>query len=799
MIHFDTIQLDIGGMHCAACAQAVEKALRSIDGVIEANVNFAAEAARVTFDPDVADIAVLIRAVEAAGYSAREHAETRRNVRLRIGGMSCASCVRGIEGTLNAAAGVESATVNLAAETADVAFDSSQTNVAKLIGLIRDLGYTAVEAREEALDRSQLEREAQTRKQKSLFLFGAAISVPVLVLTVWFDFAGKPLVLFALATPVQALVGWQFYKNSIGALRHGTANMDVLIALGSSAAYLDSVYFTFFAKGNLYYDTAVVILTLITLGRFLEARSRGRASAAIRELMQLAAREASVIRNGEEVKVAVEDVQVGDIVVVRPGEKIPVDGEVIEGHSAVDESMLTGESMPVEKSAGDTVIGATINKTGSFRFRATRVGRETALEQIVRLVRDAQGTKPPIQRLADVVAAYFVPAVILIALITFIGWLVLGQSGFEHALVTAVAVLVIACPCALGLATPTAVMVGTGLGAEHGILIKQAGALEAVGRLDTVVFDKTGTLTRGEPEVTNVIVLDDTLSESDLLAAAAAAESLSEHPIGRAIVKCANERNLPVEAVQDFQAVPGQGVRATLNGRDLLVGSAALMHEAGIDFSAAEEAKNALELQGETVLLVASGDRVAGLIAVADTLKPNAVAAVSHLQKMGLRTILLTGDNRRTGEAIARKLNIQEVISEVLPEEKSSIVQRLQQAGHRVAMVGDGINDAPALAQADVGIALGTGTDIAMEAGEITLVSGDPLGVVRAIALSRRTLAHIKQNLFFAFFYNSAAIPLAAAGLLNPMIAAGAMAASSTSVVSNSLRLRWYAKRLFAK
>jgi len=721
-----------------------------------------------------------------------------QKILLQIGGMHCASCVRSIESALNAAPGVESATVNLATETAEVAFDSSQTNVAHLIGLIRDLGYTAEEAREGAVDRSQLEREAEIRKQKLLFLFGAVISVPVLVLSVWFNFPGKPFVLFALATPVQVLLGWQFCKNSIGALRHGTANMDVLIALGSSAAYLDSVYFTFFAKGNVYYDTAAVILTLITLGRFLEARARGRASAAIRELMQLAAREASVIRDGQEVKVPVEEVQVGDVVVVRPGEKIPVDGEVIEGHSAVDESMLTGESMPVEKSVGDMVIGATINKTGSFRFRATRVGRETALEQIVRLVRDAQGTKPPIQRLADVVAAYFVPAVILIALVTFTGWLVLGRAGFEHALVAAVAVLVIASPCALGLATPTAVMVGTGLGAEHGILIKQAGVLEVVGRLDTIVFDKTGTLTRGEPEVTNVIVLDDTLSQSDLLVLAAAAESPSEHPIGRAIIKRAKEQDLPIQTVRDFQAVPGQGVRATLNGRNVLVGSEGLMREAGVDFSAAGEAKNALELQGETVLLVASGERLVGLIAVADTLKPNAAATISHLQKMGLCTILMTGDNRRTGEAIARRLNIQKVISEVLPGEKSARVQRLQQEGHRVAMVGDGINDAPALAQADVGIALGTGTDIAMDAGEITLVSGDPLGVVRAVALSRRTLAHIKQNLFFAFFYNSAAIPLAAAGLLNPMLAAGAMAASSISVVSNSLRLRWYARRLFA-
>ncbi len=469
---------------------------------------------------------------------------------------------------------------------------------------------------------------------------------------------------------------------------------------------------------------------------------------------------------------------------VRPGERIAVDGEVIEGHSAVDESMITGTT-------GDGVIGGTINKTGTFKFRATRVGSETALQQIIHLVQEAQGTKPPIQRLADTVAAYFVPAVIAIALLTFLGWLLAGV-GFERALVNAVAVLVIACPCALGLATPTAVMVGTGLGADHGILIKQAGALEMVGRLDTILFDKTGTLTRGEPAVTKVLSLTDELTEDDLLCLAAAVENLSEHPLGQAIVARAREQNLKIAAVDDFEALAGRGVRATVDGQQVLVGSAGLMHEAGVDISSAQEAKSRLEQQGNTTLLLAKAGRLVGLVALADTLKPGAARVVSHLQQMGLDTYLITGDNERTGTAIAQQLGMDNVFAEVLPEQKSDQVKALQQQGHRVAMVGDGINDAPALAQADVGIALGTGTDVAMETGEITLVSGDPLGVVRAILLSRRTLTHIKQNLFLAFFYNIAAIPLAAAGLLNPMIAAAAMAASSVSVVSNSLRLLRY-------
>ncbi len=719
---------------------------------------------------------------------------TERSVTLVITGMHCAACAQSIEKALRRTPGLTEANVNFAAETARVTFDPAQTSIKRLIAVVQDAGYNAHAVGEQPPDEQEEARAAEIRGQGRLFVLGAVISVPLFILSMpWLDFSSKIYVLFAMATVVQSVVGWQYYRNSYRSLKHGSANMDVLIAMGSSAAYLYSVYFTFFARGqvHVYYDTAAVILTLITLGRFLEARAKGRTSAAIRKLMQLAPAEASVMRGGEEVKVPLEEIQVGEVVVVRPGEKIAVDGEVVEGHSTVDESMITGESIPVDKSPGDEVIGATINNTGTFKFRATRVGSETALQQIIRLVQEAQGTKPPIQRLADTVAAYFVPAVIAIALLTLSGWLLAGV-GFERGLVNAVAVLVIACPCALGLATPTAVMVGTGLGADHGILIKQAGALEMVGRLDTVLFDKTGTLTGGQLAVTKVLSLTDGLAEDDLLRLAAAVENPSEHPLGQAVVAQAREKNLEIAVVDDFEALAGRGVRATVDGQQILVGSTGLMHEADVDVSSAQEAKSTLEEQGNTALLVAKDGRLVGLLALADTLKPGAARAVSRLQQMGLDTYLITGDNRRTGEAIAQQVGMSNVLAEVLPEQKSEQVKQLQQQGHRVAMVGDGINDAPALAQADVGIALGTGTDVAMEAGEITLVSGDPMGVVRAMLLSRRTLAHIKQNLFLAFFYNIAAIPLAAAGLLNPMIAAAAMAASSVSVVSNSLRLRRY-------
>jgi Cu+-exporting ATPase len=606
----------------------------------------------------------------------------------------------------------------------------------------------------------------------------------------WFEFAGRPWVLLALATPVQIVLGWQYYINSFKALRAGSATMDVLIAMGSTAAYVLSIYNLGVGAEHFYFDGAAMILTLITLGRWMEARARGRTSEAIRALMELAPDEATVIREGEEVVIPAADVQPGDTVLVRPGERIPVDGEITEGHSTVDESMITGESVPVEKAEGDEVIGATVNLAGSFRFEATRVGSETALQQIVRLVREAQATKPPIQRIADAVAAYFVPAVIVVALITVAAWVLTGR-GWEPALIAATSVLVIACPCALGLATPTAVTVGTGVGAEHGILIREAAALETAGQLTAIIFDKTGTLTVGEPGVTDVIPVNDH-RRRDLLRLAASAEVPSEHPLGRAIVEYARGNSISPADAEDFEVAIGRGVLATVEGQRVIVGSARLMGEHDVDLSPAREHLEALEADGKTALTVAVDGRVAGVLALADEPRPSAARAVERLQQEGLAVYLLTGDNRRTAEAIARTLGIDEVLAEVLPDQKAERVRELQEAGETVAMVGDGINDAPALAQADVGIAIGTGTDVAIEAGEVTLVSGDPVGVVRAIDLSRRTLVHIKQNLFLSLVYNTAAIPAAAFGLLSPMIAAAAMAASSVSVVSNSLRLRRY-------
>ena len=789
-------RLALTGIRCAGCAGTIEEALADLPGVREVNVNIADETASVAYDPESLQPEALLAAVKAAGYGAEIAHEGVRKLRLAISGMHCASCVGSVESVLEKLPGVISAAVNLADESAVVEYDPDEAGAQKIIAAVKSAGYEATVAEDTHVDQQQAERARELRLQRSLFIFGTILTVPIFIISM-FHLTVAPEVLFALTTPVQIVLGWQFYVGSAKALRGGRASMDVLIAIGSTAAWAYSTWFTFFAVGNLYFETAAVILTLITLGRYLEARARGQASDAIRALMELAPDEATVIRDGEEVTLRAGEVQIGDLVLVRPGSRLPVDGMVQSGHSTVDESMITGESIPVEKSEGDEVIGGTVNLAGSLRFEATAVGSETALQQIIRLVREAQGTKPPIQRLADTVSAYFVPAVVVIAIFTLAGWL-LTERGFEAGMLAAVAVLLIACPCALGLATPTAVMVGTGVGAEHGVLIRQAAALEVVGRLDAVVFDKTGTLTRGEPDVTEVVALGD-LPEDDLLRLAAAAELPSEHPLGRAIVEHTRTRHMDLAEADDFEALVGRGVRATVAGREVLIGSERLMSEHEIDTSAAASTMQELEDLGRTALMVAVDGQVAGIIALADVAKDSSRATVRRLKELGLDIYLLTGDNRRTARAIAEELEIDEVLAEVLPEQKSDAISRLQQEGRLVAMVGDGINDAPALAQADVGIAIGTGTDVAMEAGEITLVSGDPAAVVRAIVLSRRTLAHIKQNLFFSFLYNTAAIPLAMVGLLNPMIAAGAMAASSVSVVGNSLRLRWYAPRLLKR
>jgi Cu+-exporting ATPase len=635
------------------------------------------------------------------------------------------------------------------------------------------------------------------------------------------SFMGKPYLMWLLATPVQFWAGLRFYRGMWAALKHRTADMNTLIAVGTSAAYIYStvaVLFPFLFTGaeielGLYFDTSAMIITLILLGRFLEARAKGRTSEAIKKLVGLRPETALVVRDGKEIELPVDDVRVGDFILVRPGERIPVDGIVSEGRSSVDESMLTGESIPVEKRAGDEVIGASINKTGSFTFEATRVGKDTTLSRIVRLVEEAQGSKAPIQRLADTVASYFVPVVIGIALVTFIVWYFIGPApSITYALLNFVAVLIIACPCALGLATPTAIMVGTGKGAENGVLIKSGEALELAHKIDTLLLDKTGTLTRGEPEVTDVFTAGG-VSREEVLRYAASVERSSEHPLGEAIVKAAAAKGIVLVPAEKFNAVPGLGVEASLDGKRLALGNIAFMRQRSLPLDSLEKQADELFRQGKTVMFLGSDSGVIGLMGLADTLKPNAATAVEALRKMGIETVMLTGDNRRTAEAMAQQIGIDEVIAEVLPEHKAQEVKKLQES-RTVAMVGDGINDAPALAQADIGIAIGTGTDVAMEAGDITLVSGDLSGIVTSISLSKRTLRTIKQNLFWAFAYNTALIPIAAGalflifgntgvpagarfilgeyGFLNPIIAAAAMAASSVTVVTNSLRLRGF-------
>ena len=751
----------------------------------------------------------------------------RSTITLDVQGMHCASCVARIERTLSKTPGVGAASVNFGAETATVTYDPGQTGPEELIAAVERAGYGAEVSRRAA---SPGERQlAAIRGWRRRLVAGIALSIPLTVLSMLapmagFEFPGIALVLFALGAAVQVYVGWPYYQSSITSARHRTVGMDTLIALGSTAAFLYSAVLTFLPApmgaadgfghvGRLYFDGAAMILTLITLGKFLEARARYRTSEAVRKLMELAPKRARVIRDGAEIEIDAADVLAGDLVVVRPGEKVPVDGVVREGASTVDESLVTGESVPVSKEAGGEVIGGTINKEGLLRFEATRVGEQTALNQIILMVRSAQASKAGVQRLADTVSGYFVPAVMAIALLTFGYWMAFGGAGFGTSLINMVAVLIIACPCALGLATPTAIIVGSGAGAAAGILVKEAEALERTGSVDVALLDKTGTLTRGKPEVVEVRDLQSGSRASfgageapgppdpaaaRVLALAASAEYGSEHPLGKAIVEKAAELGLELPPSTEFRAVPGQGVAAVVGGRPVLVGTQRLMAEAGIDVSAAGKALAESEEQGRTVVLVAADGRLAGAVALADRLKGGAREAVADLEALGLRVAMVTGDNERTGRAVAREAGIDEVFAQVPPDRKAALVKDLQAQGWRVAMVGDGINDAPALAQADVGIAIGTGADVALEASDVTLVRGDLSGVVHAVQLSRRTMRTIRLNLFLAFVYNTLAIPIAAAGLLDPMIAAGAMALSSVSVVGNSLLLKRRTARMFA-
>jgi Cu+-exporting ATPase len=806
-------RIHITGMTCTNCAATIEKGLAETPGVEQANVSFASEKASVEYDPEKVDLSKIKDAISQLGYGVA----TRKSV-FPVRGMTCAACVARVEETLSGVPGVVSAVVNLASEKATVEYTEG-TSIADLKQAVKDAGYELGSEAETLEDVSAASRR-ELRRIRDRFIIAAVLAATIMVLMWVPSFVGRQYLLWALATPVQFWAGWRFYRGAWGALKHRTADMNTLVAVGTSAAYFYSMVAVLFpglftAAGielGIYFDTSAMIIALILLGRFLEARARGQTSEAIKKLIGLNPNTALVIRDGEEREISVEDVQVGDLILVRPGERVPVDGIIRDGHSSIDESMITGESIPVDKNTGDEVIGASINKTGSFKFEATRVGKDTTLARIVRLVEEAQGSKAPIQRLADIIASYFVPIVIGIAIITFIVWYFAGPSpAITYAILNFVAVLIIACPCAMGLATPTAIIVGTGKGAEHGVLIRSAETLERAHKINTVLLDKTGTLTRGEPEVTDIIA--STLSsQEEVLQLAASAERGSEHPLGEAIVKAANEKKLKIPSSSDFNAIPGRGIEAAVNNKKLLLGNLTLMNEKDIPLNGLEKEAERLWMEGKTVMFLSTDSQVSGIIALADTLKPDAREAVKVLKNMGIEVVMLTGDNRRTAEAIAREAGIDHVLADVLPEHKAQEVRKLEEEGKTVAMVGDGINDAPALAQADVGIAIGTGTDVAMETGDITLIGGDLSGIVTAISLSKRTVRTIKQNLFWAFAYNTALIPVAAGilylafgnsgvpsglhfilgdyGFLNPILAAAAMAASSLTVVSNSLRLK---------
>ncbi len=781
------LTVNVVGMTCAACSARIEKSLNKLEGVDTANVNLLANKATVEFDPAVTSKDIIVKTIEKTGYEVPLTKEV-----LLVEGMTCAACSTRVEKMLSRVEGVVKANVNLSSNKATVEFPSGLIDEKTLIAAVEKAGYKATIQREADLDREKQMREKEIKSLKTSFIWSLILTIP-LFSAMFFHMAGIDNILtngyfqLLLATPVQFVIGYRYYRGAYHSLRGGGANMDVLIALGTSAAYFYSVYNLLIHVHEYYFEASAVIITLILLGKMFEAIAKGKTSEAIKKLMGLQPKTARVIRDGVEADIAIEDLVIGDTIVVRPGERVPVDGVIVDGASALDESMITGESIPVDKKEGDQVIGATINKFGAFKFKATKIGKDTVLSQIIRLVEDAQGSKAPVQRLADKISGIFVPTVLAIAVVTFLIYNFAGS--FNTGLINAVAILVIACPCALGLATPTAIMVGTGKGAEKGILIKSGEHLERAHKMDTIIFDKTGTITKGEPEVTDVRALNG-FTIDELLRVAGSVEKTSEHPLGQAIVGYAEDQLIMLSEAESFAAVPGKGLKAKFEDKDVLIGNRKLLSEAEIEIGELENEISVLEEQGKTAMLISVDGTTAGVIAVADQLKETSLSAIKELQGMGLNVYMITGDNERTAKAIASQIGITNVLADVLPEHKASKVEELKVMGKNVGMVGDGINDAPALASADVGFAIGTGTDVAMEAADVTLMRGDLEGVVTAIRLSHRTMKTIKQNLFWAFFYNSIGIPFAALGFLNPMVAGAAMAFSSVSVVSNSLRLR---------
>lgn len=807
--------LDITGMTCASCAKAVERHVGKVEGISSVNVNIATEKMTVEFDDTKADKSKIKDAVIKAGYGVKESDESIREISLPIAGMTCASCVRAVERAIGKLDGIREVSVNLATEKARIAYYPSKIRLSQIRDAISRAGYEPLEIENtNQADYEKARRENEIKILRVKFLISALFTLPLFYIAMG-HMVGLPLpriidpnynplnfglIQLLLVIPAMA-AGYKFYTIGFTRLLRREPNMDSLIAVGTAAAFLYGVYAIIqILNGNehyskdLYFETTGVIITLILLGKHLESITKGRTSEAIKKLMGLAPKTAIVIHEGKEMVIPVDEVEAGDIILVKPGEKIPVDGEVVEGRTSVDESMLTGESIPVEKNPGDRVVGASINKNGTIRFKATKVGKDTVLAQIIKLVEDAQGSKAPIAKMADIIAGYFVPIVMAIAIIAGIGWFITGQT-LVFSLTRFISVLVIACPCALGLATPTAIMVGTGKGAEYGVLIKSGEALEITHRIDTIVFDKTGTITEGKPVVTDIITTE-IIDETELLLLAASGEKGSEHPLGEAIVNSAIERNLDLVAVESFEAIPGQGIEVKIKGRRIMLGNKKLMEDRKVEITLQSESDRLAE-EGKTPMFIAIDDKLAGIIAVADVMKAASKKAIESLHKMGIEVVMITGDNKRTAGAIARQVGIDRVLAEVLPHDKANEIKKLQSEGKKVAMVGDGINDAPALAQANIGIAIGSGTDVAMESADIVLMRSDLMDVPAAIQLSKQTIRNIKQNLFWAFAYNTAGIPIAAGvlyllggPLLNPMIAAGAMAFSSISVLMNALRLK---------